>query len=42
MPSGRKAAGQEGWANIMARKRRKTLVLCGTCHGAVHASATTA
>lgn len=37
-----KAADQGNWATIMARKRRKTLVLCGTCHDAVHAPATTA
>jgi group II intron reverse transcriptase/maturase len=37
-----KAAGQGKWATVMARKRRKTLVLCGACHDAVHAPATTA
>jgi group II intron reverse transcriptase/maturase len=30
------------WMNIMARKRRKTLVLCGTCHDSIHPPATPA
>jgi len=29
--------GQPAWAAIMARKRRKTLVVCQPCHDAIHA-----
>jgi group II intron reverse transcriptase/maturase len=28
---------QPGWAQQMARRRRKTLVVCRSCHGAIHA-----
>ncbi|HEY5854096.1 MAG TPA: hypothetical protein VIW24_08615 [Aldersonia sp.] len=28
--------GQPEWAALMARKRRKTLVVCHTCHEAIH------
>jgi group II intron reverse transcriptase/maturase len=28
---------QPGWAAIMARKRRKTLIVCAPCHSAIHA-----
>jgi|SRR5882724_1974423 len=33
------AAGQPqpAWAQLMARKRRKTLVVCPTCHNTIHA-----
>jgi group II intron reverse transcriptase/maturase len=31
---------QPGWAALMARKRRKTLVVCGTCHEGIHAGRT--
>ncbi len=27
---------QPGWAQLMARMRRKTLVICGPCHQAIH------
>lgn len=27
---------QSGWEEIMARRRRKTLVVCRTCHDAIH------
>jgi len=30
--------GQPAWAALMARKRRKTLIVCQTCHDAIHAS----
>ena len=33
---GRKS--QPAWAAFMARKRRKTLVVCQPCHDAVHAN----
>ncbi|HEX5303381.1 MAG TPA: reverse transcriptase domain-containing protein [Streptosporangiaceae bacterium] len=29
--------GQPAWAALMARKRRKTLVVCQPCHDAIHA-----
>jgi group II intron reverse transcriptase/maturase len=28
---------QPAWATIMARKRRKTLIVCAPCHAAIHA-----
>ncbi|MFD7598602.1 reverse transcriptase domain-containing protein [Kitasatospora sp. NPDC059812] len=28
---------QPGWAALMVKKRRKTLVVCATCHGGIHA-----
>jgi hypothetical protein len=24
------------WVNIMARRRRKTLIVCGACHASIH------
>ena len=36
------ATGRPEWMTIMARKRRKTLVLCGTCHDSIHPGATPA
>ena len=33
--------GQPAWAALMARKRRKTLVLCHPCHEAIHATPAT-
>jgi hypothetical protein len=27
---------QPPWAALMARKRRKTLVVCAACHDAIH------
>jgi hypothetical protein len=29
-------ADQPAWANVMARKRRKTLVVCHPCHDTIH------
>lgn len=36
-PSG---VAQPAWTKIMANKRRKTLVVCGTCHDLIHATPT--
>ena len=33
---GKPGPGQPAWAELMARKRRKTLVVCHPCHDAVH------
>ncbi|WP_233605879.1 group II intron reverse transcriptase/maturase [Micromonospora sp. Llam0] len=33
---------QPAWAQLMARKRRKTLVVCADCHKAIHAGQPTA
>ena len=33
--------GQPTWAALMARKRRKTLVVCHPCHEAIHATPAT-
>lgn len=33
--------GQPAWAALMARKRRKTLVVCQPCHEATHANPVT-
>jgi group II intron reverse transcriptase/maturase len=30
---------QPAWARLMARKRRKTLIVCAPCHAAIHARA---
>ena len=32
---------QPAWAALMARKRRKTLVVCHPCHDAIHANPVT-
>ncbi|MFG3000315.1 hypothetical protein [Streptomyces sp. NPDC048340] len=32
---------QPNWAALMARKRRKTLVVCSTCHEDIHVGRTT-
>ena len=32
---------QPGWAALMAKKRRKTLVVCAPCHEGIHAERTT-
>jgi AI2M/AI1M-like, HNH endonuclease len=32
----RPATGQPDWAALMARKRRKTLVVCHPCHETIH------
>ena len=33
--------GQPAWAALMARKRRKTLVVCQPCHEVIHAAPVT-
>jgi group II intron reverse transcriptase/maturase len=33
---GKPGPGQPAWAALMARKRRKTLVVCHPCHDAIH------
>jgi len=33
--------GQPAWAALMARKRRKTLVVCQPCHQVIHANPVT-
>jgi Type II intron maturase len=38
---GRPGPGQPAWAALMARKRRKTLVVCASCHDLIHASPVT-
>jgi len=35
---GKPGPGQPAWAALMARKRRKTLIVCQPCHKAIHAS----
>ena len=35
---GQPGPGQPAWAALMARKRRKTLVVCGGCHEHIHAA----
>ncbi|MGE5827511.1 MAG: RNA-directed DNA polymerase [Micromonosporaceae bacterium] len=32
---------QPAWAQLMARRRRKTLVVCQTCHDTIHAGTST-
>jgi hypothetical protein len=32
---------QPPWAQLMANRRRKTLVVCGTCHATIHATPAT-
>jgi len=34
----RPGTAQQAWEAIMARRRRKTLVVCADCHGGIHAS----
>jgi group II intron reverse transcriptase/maturase len=36
---GEPGTGQPAWAALMARKRRKTLVVCRPCHDAIHGHA---
>jgi hypothetical protein len=33
-------AAESGWRRLMADKRRKTLIVCGDCHGSIHAGTT--
>jgi group II intron reverse transcriptase/maturase len=35
---GRSGPGQPAWAALMAKMRRKTLIVCTTCHGYIHAN----
>jgi group II intron reverse transcriptase/maturase len=35
---GKAGPGQPAWAALMARMRRKTLIVCATCHDHIHAS----
>ena len=38
---GKPGPGQPAWAALMARKRRKTLVVCQPCHQVIHANPVT-
>jgi hypothetical protein len=38
---GEPGPGQPAWAALMARKRRKTLIVCAGCHDHIHASPVT-
>jgi hypothetical protein len=38
---GRPGAGQPAWAALMARMRRKTLIVCTACHDWIHANPVT-
>jgi len=35
---GRPGPGQPAWASLMARMRRKTLIVCAVCHDHIHAN----
>ena len=35
---GRPGPGQPAWAALMARMRRKTLIVCAACHDHIHAT----
>jgi hypothetical protein len=35
---GEPGPGQPAWAALMAKKRRKTLIVCQPCHEAIHAN----
>ena len=35
---GRPGPGQPAWASLMAKKRRKTLIVCASCHDHIHAN----
>jgi hypothetical protein len=35
---GKPGPGQPAWAALMARKRRKTLIVCRSCHDYIHAN----
>ena len=35
---GKPGPGQPAWAALMARKRRKTLIVCASCHEHIHAN----
>jgi AI2M/AI1M-like HNH endonuclease len=38
---GRPGPGQPAWAALMARMRRKTLIVCAPCHEYIHANPVT-
>ena len=38
---GQAGPGQPAWAALMARKRRKTLIVCAACHDDIHANPVT-
>jgi hypothetical protein len=38
---GEPGTGQPAWAALMARMRRKTLIVCGACHELIHATPVT-
>ena len=33
---GKPGTGQPGWAALMAKMRRKTLIVCAACHDLIH------
>ena len=35
---GRPGPGQPAWASLMAKMRRKTLIVCASCHDHIHAN----
>jgi hypothetical protein len=35
---GKPGSGQPAWAALMARMRRKTLIVCAACHDWIHAN----
>jgi len=35
---GRPGPGQPAWAALMAKMRRKTLIVCADCHAWIHAN----
>jgi group II intron reverse transcriptase/maturase len=35
---GRQGPGQPAWASLMAKTRRKTLIVCASCHDHIHAN----
>ena len=38
MELGKPGPGQPAWAALMAKKRRKTLIVCAPCHDWIHAN----
>ena len=38
---GKTGSGQPAWAALMAKMRRKTLIVCAPCHGYIHATPVT-
>ena len=38
---GRTGPGQPAWAALMAKMRRKTLIVCAACHDYIHANPVT-